>query len=149
MLKTALAAAALIGTLPGAAQEDSRQYRPLNATDETGILVSTDVAGPQTARRFREVIVFKKRSPTGADAYVADFAVDCPAGTITIQAAEAWQDGRMKSRFITEPGDPERPEAGSISHDMIVYACTGESPMPEGKPVTGLPAAFALGKTLE
>jgi hypothetical protein len=144
MLKAALAAA-LIGTLPGAAQEDSRQHRPLNVTDNSGILVSVDVTGPQTARRFREVIVFKKRPATGADAYVADFSVDCTAGTLTLQSAEAWRDGKMESRFVTQPADPEKPEPGSISDDMIVYACTGVSPMPEEEAVTGLPAAFGLG----
>jgi hypothetical protein len=144
----ALAAATLL-VAPAQAQQDTRQYRVLNYTSQAGILVSADVAGPRNARRFREVMVLKERFHTGADAYVGEYLVDCGAGTIVLEQAAAYQGDTLL--HAVDPGEPKPavPQAGTISADMVGYACTGALPTSNPKVVTGLPAAFALGREIQ
>lgn len=143
----ALAAAVLAAT-PAWAQDDDARYRPLTVTPAAGVLVSVEVAGPQDARRFQEVMVLREPEPTGPDSFFASFAANCPAGTLTLEKLTGYRDGKVTMEIAVGPSDVEKPSPGSVSDDMLKYACTGKTSAGDATVVTGLTAAFAHGRKL-
>ena len=153
MLRTGLGALALMfATGAGAAQDtragaaqDNVEFRVIGSHDG-GIAMVSPASGPQTARRLTEVIILQQRAPGGGDAYSADFKIDCGKGALAFGNIVVYKDNAVLERYPDEPDEQETPSKGSISWDIVQYACTGAVLTNETVRVNGVLPAIAYGR---
>jgi len=141
----AATAALLLAGAAHAQAQDNAEFRLLAANAESAALVSTTVSGPLHERRLTNIMMASAPGPGGADNFVSEIVVNCPAGTIQYPRSIVYAG----DEFLTEmPANDEWrvPSATSMDGAVVRYACKGELYRGETTKVLGLSAARAEGR---
>ncbi len=142
-----LVIAAALG-FAGAAQaqdHDGLEYRLLAANANSATMVSTSVSGPQNARRLTNIMMADSPGASGADNFVSDVVVDCPAGTIEYTRSVVYAGDR---ELAVLPASDEKRVPGEETMDasVVEYACKGLVHRGNTPRVRGLGAAREQGR---
>ncbi|MCW3848679.1 hypothetical protein OF829_15695 [Sphingomonas sp. LB-2] len=144
MIKSIAAAAALIVTLTGAAQQDGTRYRLLGKVNGAAVM-ATEATGPQNARRLDVVVATPGPSlPGGADNAEFGMIVDCAAHTAAIDGAATFLGDNEQNRVAAKT-QPQAINAGSTNELIYTAACSATPANPSW--VTGHAKARAFARS--
>lgn len=141
----AIAAALAFAGAAQAQDHDSLEYRVVAANSVSAALVSTNVSGPQNARRLTNIMMAVEPGGSGADNFVSDVLVNCQTGEIEYLKSAVYADGQLLAE-LPSTGERRVPAKNTMDDSVVTYACTGKVHRGDTPRVRGLAAARAQGR---